>query len=343
MSKSGVPEVYARVITDVIEASRIDFEEGGVDLGALELLKQGWQKRLSNENIAQFPWDPKPEPVQKQEAPNAPSNVKPPPATLPSNGTINTPAAMNTPVGPQIKQENQQYVPQPPLQSNYQRYPQTQQISPEARAAELLQQRYGDQAGRSIAQLQNSAQNVPPAAQRTPQQPPIKQEFKQEDAYHQNWQAGQVDGAADEREEYEAEIAYRKSLTAQHREAGDRLIREYALASQKSLEGGGLLMPLNEQFTSKAAKASKKSSLARAQGDAAGDEDDEDAINSDLDDPNDLDENDGDDANVANVMLCTYDKVQRVKNKWKCTLKDGILKVDGAEFVFHKGQGEFEW
>ena len=32
--------MYARVIKEVCEASRQDFEEGGVDLGALELLQQ---------------------------------------------------------------------------------------------------------------------------------------------------------------------------------------------------------------------------------------------------------------------------------------------------------------
>jgi len=73
------------------------------------------------------------------------------------------------------------------------------------------------------------------------------------------------------------------------------------------------------------------------------DEDDEDAINSDLDDPDELAGDPDADADTDQAMLCTYDKVQRVKNKWKCTLKDGILKVDGKEYVFHKGQGEFEW
>ncbi|KAH0186348.1 hypothetical protein KCU86_g12070, partial [Aureobasidium melanogenum] len=42
-------------------------------------------------------------------------------------------------------------------------------------------------------------------------------------------------------------------------------------------------------------------------------------------------------------VLCTYDKVQRVKNKWKCTLKDGIMSANGKEYLFHKAQGEFEW
>jgi len=88
-------------------------------------------------------------------------------------------------------------------------------------------------------------------------------------------------------------------------------------------------------------------SITRAQGDAAGDDDDdvedEDAINSDLDDPDDLAANAENGEETDQVMLCTYDKVQRVKNKWKCTLKDGILRVEGSEYVFHKGNGEFEW
>ena len=61
--------------------------------------------------------------------------------------------------------------------------------------------------------------------------------------------------------------------------------------------------------------------------------DDEDAINSELDDPDDdnIIEEDGEDGKEGQIMLCTYDKVQRVKNKWKCTLKDGVLTTGGKE------------
>jgi len=27
----------------------------------------------------------------------------------------------------------------------------------------------------------------------------------------------------------------------------------------------------------------------------------------------------------------------------KCTLKDGVLTVNGREYVFHKATGEYEW
>ena len=61
-------------------------------------------------------------------------------------------------------------------------------------------------------------------------------------------------------------------------------------------------------------------------------ENDEDAINSDLDDPNDpVIGDERDDEDETEIMACTYDKVARVKNKWKCTLKDGILNTGSKE------------
>jgi hypothetical protein len=44
---------------------------------------------------------------------------------------------------------------------------------------------------------------------------------------------------------------------------------------------------------------------------------DEDAINSDLDDPDEgLNDEEDEDEGMGHIMLCMYDKVQRVKNKW---------------------------
>ncbi|KZF21959.1 TFIIA-domain-containing protein [Xylona heveae TC161] len=63
-----------------------------------------------------------------------------------------------------------------------------------------------------------------------------------------------------------------------------------------------------------------------------GEDFDEDAINSELDDSDDnIAEEDDEDESIGQIMLCTYDKVQRVKNKWKCTLKDGVLTTGNRE------------
>ncbi|GAA5980853.1 hypothetical protein JCM11641_004743 [Rhodosporidiobolus odoratus] len=72
-----------------------------------------------------------------------------------------------------------------------------------------------------------------------------------------------------------------------------------------------------------------------------GEGDDEDAINSDLDDDDDLDEQDDAEGAEAggDLVIALYEKVQRVKNKWKVTLKDGLVSVNGKEYLFAKCQG----
>ncbi|RUP45264.1 transcription factor IIA, alpha/beta subunit-domain-containing protein [Jimgerdemannia flammicorona] len=72
-------------------------------------------------------------------------------------------------------------------------------------------------------------------------------------------------------------------------------------------------------------------------------EDDEDDINSDLDD-SDEDDNDVEGGEeMDHIILCLYDKVTRTKNKWKCVLKDGIMLVNGRDYLFHRANGDFEW
>jgi transcription initiation factor TFIIA large subunit len=114
------------------------------------------------------------------------------------------------------------------------------------------------------------------------------------------------------------------------------------------MEAGGLLRPLDEHEPESSSGAARRALAANMPAEASvtpsipgqfdgadgevKEEADEDAINSDLDDPDDLVAGEQDDDEPdGQVMLCTYDKVQRVKNKWKCTLKDGILTSGGKE------------
>ncbi|KAJ2803347.1 transcription factor IIA subunit alpha [Coemansia guatemalensis] len=68
----------------------------------------------------------------------------------------------------------------------------------------------------------------------------------------------------------------------------------------------------------------------------------EDAINSDLDDSDD-EYDDGEGEETEHIILCQYDKVTRSKNKWKCVLRDGIMLINGRDFLFQKANGDFEW
>lgn len=82
---------------------------------------------------------------------------------------------------------------------------------------------------------------------------------------------------------------------------------------------------------------------------------DSNELGSDLDESDDdlLSDDEGDGAEDGmsaingvgdgDVIVAVYEKVQRVKNKWKITLKDGVISADGKDYLFGKCQGDFEW
>jgi transcription initiation factor TFIIA large subunit len=65
-------------------------------------------------------------------------------------------------------------------------------------------------------------------------------------------------------------------------------------------------------------------------------EEDPEAINSDLDDPDEDDVDEEETANMRDIAFCTYDKVSRVRNKWKCTFKEGMMHINGKDYLFNK-------
>uniref|UniRef100_A0A3P8XPV2 General transcription factor IIA, 1 n=1 Tax=Esox lucius TaxID=8010 RepID=A0A3P8XPV2_ESOLU len=55
------------------------------------------------------------------------------------------------------------------------------------------------------------------------------------------------------------------------------------------------------------------------------------------------DEEDQELFDTENVVVCQYDKIHRSKNKWKFHLKDGIMNLNGRDYVFSKAVGDAEW
>ncbi|XP_076874204.1 transcription initiation factor IIA subunit 1 isoform X2 [Brachyhypopomus gauderio] len=100
-------------------------------------------------------------------------------------------------------------------------------------------------------------------------------------------------------------------------------------------------------------------------GDTSSEEDDEDEEEYDEDEDEDKDKDGGEDGQVEeeplnsgddvsdeedqelfdteNVVVCQYDKIHRSKNKWKFHLKDGIMNLNGRDYVFSKAIGDAEW
>lgn len=71
---------------------------------------------------------------------------------------------------------------------------------------------------------------------------------------------------------------------------------------------------------------------------------DSDPLNSndDLTDPGSPDSQ-SDLFDTEHVIVCQYDKITRIKNKWKFHLKDGIMNINGKDYLFSKANGDAEW
>lgn len=167
-------------------------------------------------------------------------------------------------------------------------------------------------------------------------------------------------------------IPYDSSLNAIHNsgiaetgESGYSMGIELPTIKQEFNDDNGLIIPkvhqsdgsfeltLEMETTKAKTSIEKLKSKLRSQADGPGDDDDDDDddifndsddINSDLDDELDSEKSDEDDADQeGRIMLCLYDKVQRVKNKWKCNLKEGIANIDGRDYIFQRATGESEW
>ncbi|KAI1179114.1 transcription factor IIA, alpha/beta subunit [Nemania sp. FL0916] len=402
MSNSHVGGVYQQIINDVIATSKVDFDESGIDEGVLEQLRKGWQKKLSQQQLAVFPWDPKPELPPAPPA-TAPASQQPigPSAPLPTtNGNgyaqpqVPQPAPVPVPVPMstghsagdiRIKSEPGVKI-EPGLESTL---PITQGdpgSNAQQRAIAQLQNQYGDRAAASIGKLMRGqpsggvVQSQGQAGVGTPIMPQgypagqyqanAQQQYRQntpQNLMGQHQRAtpvnaprppnAQLDGTTENDDPIGVVLqrAPNGNTTEMGRVEIDGLLHAQIAANAKAMEGGGLMLPLKRVNKGKGKQTIVSNHNARTQAgpsqfdgpdyDTKGEDDevDEDAINSDLDDPDDYVEDDEDDEEGKEIMLCMYDKVQRVKNKWKCVLKDGVLNVNGKDYVFHKATGEFEW
>lgn len=210
-----------------------------------------------------------------------------------------------------------------------------------SRAAQALQAQYGQRAANSINALQDrmsgqqsqqqQGQQPQPSAPPNPAQlyrqqmaaATAQQQQQQHQQQHPHISNGQTDGAGDEDgnlEEFEG-VLLRRSAAGELQELGrveiDNLLHRHIAARAKSMEGGGVMVPLREATRHRTAVDSSAPRPRGVAGNDGADEEDEDAINSDLDDPEEDEGNDeGDDEGLGHIMLCMYDKVQRVKNKW---------------------------
>ena len=321
---------------------------------------QGWQRKLTQLNVAAFPWDadkPKEPPAANPQSAHAGqavpayaqsqlspagegqlggiTNMPLPPVGQAANGVPVKQEPLPVKQEPLIKQEPGLHnVPMPPA------HPYVVGGGAAARAVQNLQNTFGQRAAASISTIHSEhGQGTHPGPQqggRPIGAVPIhnSQQYRSQVVQSTQQRApqaalngagglprSQVDGAGDAFEG----VLTRRDPDGKEIELGrleiDSMLHEHIASRAKQMEGGGLMLPLKQATKHKSIPtAGSRAGVPRVDGaeDEAKDPPfDEDAINSDLDDPDEEgDDDDDEDETMGPIMLCMYDKVQRVKNKW---------------------------
>lgn len=73
------------------------------------------------------------------------------------------------------------------------------------------------------------------------------------------------------------------------------------------------------------------------------DNDEENNTSAELNSDDDITDEDAEDLDTENTILCQYERVMRRANRWRFVLKNGIIQINGQDYVFSKMCGTTEW
>ena len=281
--------LYERIIDDVIQESRQDFEDSGIDEQTLLDLRNIWKEKLSKTSVAKFSWDKKREEEEAKEKALEAQEQALETNSSTGTGSVNINGAHN----------GDEYSVKP---EQVQNMPQTEN------GGAAMPSETPANGTTSI-----NTQNIILPGGGAPS-------------------LGQTDGSLPEEIEItmdEIPASLRRKLVEQRQKS--RKHRKRGTVRAASQADGANDEPSDG--------SDDDSDLGSDLGI------DSDEINSDLDDPesDDINSDEDNDNPEANIMLCLYDRVQRVRNRWKCNLKDGIANIDGQDYAFQKATGDSEW
>ncbi|CAG8474494.1 8201_t:CDS:2 [Ambispora leptoticha] len=308
MSNTTVSNVYRGVIEDVIENVKKDFDDMGLDESILTELKRSWEQKVGMGTRAPNNWE------------NSYGQDR---VSLDSSSDAN--ATYNNSIHNKLKN--------PP---DYDTNVAAADLATLAAGHQLMHSDNGNGLGKPQQYLISSpnsnnnghqfvtnlvdntaamgSQTVPTVDQKIFDQKPLDQKIHHEDIYNNRKLA------EEERKKQEKDRIERQS-----RQIAPRGAAPVNYSINNHTIPPNLTLPVSVEPAAKKRKYSP----------------DDDLINSDLD--SDEEDVNADGEETSNIILCLYDKVTRTKNKWKCQLKDGIMSVNGRDYVFHKGNGDFEF
>ncbi|KAJ2158502.1 transcription factor IIA subunit alpha [Coemansia sp. RSA 552] len=317
MSNAIVAAIYRYVIDDVVRNVQGDFEGHGVDTSVLEELQRSWEAKIVQSRVASFPG----EDAAAMGAYAQPGNMRMP---------------NSAPQGAGYAAYQQQHPPG------------TAAAAAAAAAAAVAAANNVNSAA-SLASIINNPESVAPSAAslaslaQSGRTQLLEEEEDHHHSHHHHGGAPNSDPRQYHARQYAPPGHYPNPNIPQNDGAADEP------AADGGLDSSTAMAKWKEAVRERRARA-----IAQVDG-ASDDEDDgkdeepakvenpEDAINSDLDDTDEDDDDGGGGEETEHIILCQYEKVTRTKNKWKCVLRDGIMLINGRDYLFHKANGDFEW
>lgn len=316
MSNKIVPGIYRAVIDEVISAIKPEFDEYGVSEEVLAELQHKWESKVIASHVAEFEPQPPPPPQHHHMYPPHPMMVPHHPHYPPPHAYPPPPPPVVQPQGPQVKTEpvDTRYV----LSAPGMPYALPPLPGPQLNGLKTPGFPGGQQGVLSFPPHPGHIQR-PPTMSR-PYAPPVLQPPPK---------APQPPSAP----------AAASPPAPQARAPGQKIPQ---VDGPSSSESDSPSPPPSQPF---APRASHPSLPQPSQSSSTMHAEDAEAINSDLDDSDTEAEEDAEEGGQGetDIVFCTYDKVGRVKNKWKCLLKDGMIHINGKDYLFAKCTGEFEW
>ncbi|KAI8374944.1 transcription factor IIA, alpha/beta subunit [Choanephora cucurbitarum] len=368
MSNAIVSNVYRFVIDDVINQVRGDFEDMGIDDSILQELQRSWESKVARSRVANFGF--KDNGYYEEE--NGANNGNETQATGPSNVPVNqsndqpvlqypsdyahalnsaTPSAASlanlAATATAVAQGNRNLPPQgyglslPPPTSTGNTNPMNRMADPNTLVNQypMMHNNNNNNNNNTMKQQNLSDLQLPGISNNRPNLP-------------------QNDGANDDLDSLTTEQIDQRIHDMITEEEGDQFTLSFTASTSRGEPLALDTLPESVKALMREAKANskKRRMIDQLDGEATEDQDNtqdvaqassstgnEDDINSDLDDSDDNDDEGEGGEEIEHIILCLYDKVTRTKNKWKCILKDGIMLVNGRDYLFHRANGDFEW
>ncbi|KAF9452776.1 transcription factor IIA, alpha/beta subunit [Macrolepiota fuliginosa MF-IS2] len=334
MSNKIVPTIYRSVIDDVIASIKSEFDEYGVSEDVLAELQNKWETKVIASHVAEF--EQPQQPQQPVAPPHQPAHHSYPPHPMQhmmqAHYSANPYASMATTAQQaQVKSEpvDTRYMFTPNVYAvpalpgpNLNRNAPPPQASPHP----------GGQTGViSFAPPRPSQGQQPPPAAR-PYAPPAPAPV-QSPVHHQQTTAGGAAPNGHAASPPAPGAGNQPAPAAQQQRIPQVDGPSESSGEEDSPEPTGYApRPQHPSLPQPGSVQSTQQSTVNK---------DEEAINSDLDDSDTENEAETEEGGSGDtdIVFCTYDKVARVKNKWKCILKDGMIHINGKDYLFAKCTG----